>query len=72
MDPLGVFRRRVCIDGGLATSLERNGTDLSLGALWSARLLHDDPEAITAVHDEFLRGGADVITTATYQVSNEN
>src|SRR6185295_15508643 len=30
------------LDGGLATSLEASGHDLS-GALWSARLLADDP-----------------------------
>ncbi|MCA9934140.1 MAG: homocysteine S-methyltransferase family protein, partial [Anaerolineales bacterium] len=30
------------LDGGLATQLEARGCNLS-DALWSARLLHDDP-----------------------------
>ncbi|WP_433297789.1 homocysteine S-methyltransferase [Pseudonocardia sp. CA-142604] len=55
-------------DGGLATALEARGHDLS-SALWSARLLVDSPEEITAVHRAFFRAGADIATTATYQAS---
>lgn len=56
------------LDGGLAGELERSGHDLS-GALWSARLLRDDPEAVLRVHERFLRAGAQVITTASYQAT---
>jgi homocysteine S-methyltransferase len=56
------------LDGGLATELEAHGHDLS-GALWSARLLADDPAAIMAAHVAFFRAGADVATTASYQAS---
>ena len=59
---------RVIFDGALATELERNGADLS-GPLWSGRMLRDDPEAIVAVHRAALVAGADVISTASYQVS---
>jgi homocysteine S-methyltransferase len=55
-------------DGGLATELEARGHDLS-DALWSARLLLDAPEEITAVHVAFFRAGANVATTASYQAS---
>ena len=55
-------------DGGLATALEARGHDLS-DALWSARLLIDDPGEITAVHLAFFRAGADIATTAGYQAS---
>jgi homocysteine S-methyltransferase len=55
-------------DGGLATELEARGHDLS-DALWSARLLLDNPEAITAVHAAFYRAGAVIATTASYQAS---
>src|SRR3712207_9464362 len=58
----------VVLDGGLATELETQGHDLS-SALWSARLLHDDPEAVVAAHAAFAAGGAQVATTASYQVS---
>ncbi|MEU6830374.1 homocysteine S-methyltransferase [Nocardia beijingensis] len=57
-------------DGGLASELEARGHDLS-GALWSARLLVDDPAAIRSVHEAYFRAGADIATTATYQASFE-
>jgi homocysteine S-methyltransferase len=55
-------------DGGLATELEARGHDLS-DALWSARLLVDAPQEITAVHAAFFRAGAMIATTASYQAS---
>jgi homocysteine S-methyltransferase len=55
-------------DGGLATELARRGHDLS-DALWSARLLLDDPQAIGRVHLDYFRAGADIATTASYQAS---
>lgn len=58
------------LDGGLATELERRGFDLS-GPLWSAKLLASAPEAIAAVHDDYLEAGADCLMTASYQVSAE-
>ncbi|MFE7746546.1 homocysteine S-methyltransferase [Nocardia sp. NPDC057455] len=57
-------------DGGSATELEARGHDLS-DALWSARLLVDEPAAIEAVHAAYFRAGADIATTATYQASFE-
>jgi S-methylmethionine-dependent homocysteine/selenocysteine methylase len=60
----------VVLDGGVATELERRGHDLS-GALWSARLLRDDPAAIEAVHAAYAGAGAQVVTTASYQATFE-
>jgi len=62
--------RTVVIDGGLATELERRGHDLT-SALWSARLLMDDPDAIRDVHRAYFDGGAEVATAASYQASFE-
>jgi homocysteine S-methyltransferase len=56
------------LDGGLATTLEAWGHDLS-GALWSARLLQDDPATLREVHRAFLEAGAEVLLTASYQLS---
>jgi homocysteine S-methyltransferase len=65
----GVLAERVVLlDGGLATRLEERGNDLS-DELWSARLLLDDPDEIRAAHDDFAAAGAEVATTASYQVS---
>jgi homocysteine S-methyltransferase len=62
--------RVVVLDGGLATELEAQGHDLS-SALWSARLLADDPAAIRAAHAAYFAAGAEVATTASYQASFE-
>ncbi len=58
----------VVLDGGLATLLESHGHDLS-SALWSARLLIEEPEAIRAAHREYFEAGAQVAITASYQAS---
>ncbi len=62
--------RVVVLDGGLATRLEARGHDLS-DDLWSARLLVDDPAEIRAAHEDYAAAGAEVATTASYQVSYE-
>jgi homocysteine S-methyltransferase len=54
------------LDGALGTELERRGADLK-DPLWSARVLHEQPELIRAVHYEYFVAGADVATTASYQ-----
>lgn len=58
----------VVLDGGLATALEARGHDLD-DPLWSARVLLDDPEEVRAVHEAYLRAGADCVATATYQAT---
>ena len=60
----------VLLDGGFATELERRGNDLS-DALWSARLLLDDPDEVRRTHLAFSRAGSRVATTASYQASFE-
>jgi homocysteine S-methyltransferase len=63
-----VAARPVVLDGGLATQLESQGHNLN-SELWSARLLHDDPDAIVQAHLAFFAAGAQVATTASYQAS---
>jgi homocysteine S-methyltransferase len=60
----------VVLDGGLSTELEARGHDVS-SALWSARLLRDDPAVIVAAHAAFAAAGAQVATTASYQATVE-
>ncbi len=62
--------RPVVLDGGLATRLEARGNDLS-SHLWSAQLLLDHPAEVREAHRDFLEVGAEVVTTASYQVSYE-
>ena len=61
------FTARV-LDGAMATELERRGSDIS-GPLWSAHVLDASPSTIAQVHLDYLRAGADCISTASYQVS---
>lgn len=58
------------LDGGLATSLEQRGHDLS-GALWSARMLRDNPDELVAINRSHAEAGANIISTASYQVSRQ-
>jgi homocysteine S-methyltransferase len=63
-----IEQRVLVLDGGLATQLEAQGADLS-SALWSARLLRDDPGQIVEAHRHFFEAGAEVAITASYQAS---
>lgn len=56
------------LDGGMASELEYLGADIN-GPLWSAHVLEDAPEKIIAVHRAYIEAGADIIETASYQVS---
>ena len=58
------------LDGGMASELEFLGADIS-GPLWSAHVLEDAPEKIVAVHRAYLETGADILLTASYQVSRK-
>ncbi|GGT94292.1 homocysteine S-methyltransferase [Streptomyces coeruleorubidus] len=60
----------VVLDGGLSNQLESAGHDLS-DELWSARLLAQQPEAITEAHLAYFRAGADVAITSSYQATFE-
>ncbi len=60
--------RVVILDGAMATELEKRGADLN-HILWSAKLLEENPSLIQEVHMDYLKAGADVITTASYQAS---
>ncbi|MEV2255029.1 homocysteine S-methyltransferase [Streptomyces sp. NPDC050147] len=63
-------RRPLVLDGGLSNQLEAAGHDLS-DALWSARLLADEPGAVAAAHRAYFEAGADIATTASYQATFE-
>lgn len=62
------FAALTILDGGMSTALEQQGIEVG-GALWTARLLADEPERIARAHRAFFEAGAQVATTATYQAS---
>jgi homocysteine S-methyltransferase len=60
--------RPVVLDGGLSTQLEAHGHTVN-DPLWTGRVLLQDPAAITQAHADFVHAGADVVISASYQVS---
>jgi homocysteine S-methyltransferase len=56
------------LDGGLATELEKRGHNLD-DALWSARLLLEQPAVIQQVHLDYFWAGADCGISASYQAT---
>jgi homocysteine S-methyltransferase len=68
-DQLDLTQARV-LDGGMASELEFLGADIS-GSLWSAHILEDAPEKILEVHRTYLEADADILLTASYQVSRQ-
>ena len=63
-----IEKETIILDGALATELEARGCDLD-DALWSAKILHQQPGRIQEVHKDYFRAGADVAITASYQAS---
>ncbi|TFH51997.1 homocysteine S-methyltransferase [Actinomyces viscosus] len=61
-------RGPVVLDGAMGTELDARGVDTH-HALWSALALTAAPEAVLAVHADYLEAGARVITTNTYQAT---
>src|SRR5215207_815215 len=54
----------VLLDGAMGTELERRGVPMDAVA-WDAALL-THPATVREVHEDFIRAGADVITTNTF------
>lgn len=61
----------ILLDGGLGQELLRRGMPETDHSLWSANALLEDPDLVQSVHEDYLRAGADVITTNTYATPRE-
>jgi len=62
--------RPILLDGGLSTALEELGADLN-DPLWTARVLRDRPDLVLAAHEAFVRAGAEIVISASYQAPDE-
>jgi len=60
----------IVLDGAFATELEACGFSVD-DALWSAKALFERPDLVREVHLDYLRAGADVVTSASYQATVE-
>ena len=64
--------RFYCLDGGFASSLQKfYKGEIDNDPLWSCRALHIDPDSVIKTHEAFLKAGANIITTNTYQAHHE-
>jgi methionine synthase I (cobalamin-dependent) len=59
---------QLILDGATGTELNRRGVDTGL-PLWSANALMNDrdSEILQQIHEDYLRAGADIITTNTFR-----
>src|SRR5229473_2862804 len=67
---------RILLDGATGSELQRRGVNVSRGAsvegglgAWSATAMEDAPEVVRAVHEDYLRIGADLITANSYNAN---
>ena len=55
----------VILDGAMGSELEKNGAKMDKN-LWCGTCSVEFPELVTKVHEDYIKAGADVITTNTY------
>jgi S-methylmethionine-dependent homocysteine/selenocysteine methylase len=56
----------VILDGAVGTELQRRGIQTTM-PLWSAHGLLEAPDLVRAIHEEYIRAGAEIITTNTFR-----
>ena len=58
----------VLLDGAMGTELFRRGVNTRL-PFWSAHALIEDPQMVQAIHSDYIRAGAEIITTNTFRTT---
>jgi len=58
----------IILDGATGTELQRRGVPMH-GFAWSAAALDTHPEIVRAVHQDYIRAGADVIITNSFSTA---
>ncbi len=59
-------REIIILDGGIGSEMLRRGVT------WEGHKVESEPEAIRAIHADYLRAGADVISTNTFQLTRRS
>lgn len=59
------------LDGATGTEINRRGIETTL-PLWSAGALQTHPDVVREIHMDYLRAGADIITTNTFRTHAHN
>ena len=58
----------IILDGGTGTDIQRRGAPMS-GETWCAEVNLTHPDIVRAVHEDYIRAGADIITANTFATS---
>ena len=58
----------IILDGGTGTDIQRRGAPMS-GETWCAEVNLTHPDIVRAVHEDYVRAGADIITANTFASS---
>jgi S-methylmethionine-dependent homocysteine/selenocysteine methylase len=61
----GRIGKRVITDGGTGTELQRRGVPMAK-MVWSGAAVLSHPDTVRAVHEDYIRAGAEVIITNTF------
>lgn len=64
------MNRIVLLDGGMGQELLKRSAK-SPSPLWSAQVMMDEPEIVEAVHRDYVKAGAKVLTLNTYSATPE-
>jgi len=62
---------KIILDGATGTELQRRGVEVKL-PLWSASALITSPDVVQEVHKDYIRAGADIITTNTFRTDRHS
>ncbi|HWF49761.1 MAG TPA: homocysteine S-methyltransferase family protein, partial [Solirubrobacteraceae bacterium] len=66
------------LDGGTGSELQRRGINIAKGVTaandgtlgaWSATAVEEAPEVVRAIHEDYLRAGADIVTANSYNTN---
>ncbi|MBL9104700.1 MAG: homocysteine S-methyltransferase family protein [Myxococcales bacterium] len=64
-------RAPILLDGATGTELERRGARMT-APLWSAHALLEAPDVVRQIHLDYLRAGAQVLTTNSFRTHAQN
>ena len=58
------------LDGAVGTEIQRRGAPMS-GVDWAATAIDSHPNVVRAVHEDYIRAGADIITANTFSTRRD-
>lgn len=59
----------VLLDGGLGQEINRRSKSANAHPLWSVKVMHEEPDVVVSVHQDFITAGATVLTLNNYTAS---